>query len=266
MKHFVLFLVAIATLCGPVAAQTRVKNLYASLAPLDLTQLKNTNQAVQLNRYLFAGYNTLCLPMSASAEQLKAAAQDVRLERLVGIGQEGNKLNLYFLDCTEEGIEAGEPYLVFSPKAQYLRLRNTEAKVVAENLNTVRMTDNAGNTVTFGSSWETLHKEGYYGIPALQDTELLESVLIRTDAEKAFLPTRCGFNWEEQSASATELCIKHIQSLSETTNVKVLPKANEIVDVYDLKGNLVKKQVKRSEALQLLQRGVYVIGGDVIAK
>lgn len=263
MKHFVLSLVAAATLCVPATAQTRVKNLYANFAPLDLAQLQNTEQTVQLNRHLFAGYNTLCLPMSATAKQLAAAAQDIRLERLVGIAQEGNKLNLYFLDCTSEGIEAGEPYLVFSPKMQYLRLKNTEVETVAPHLHTVRMTDNAGNTVTFGSTWEAMHKEGYYGIPALQDTEVLESVLIRTDADKTFLPTRCGFNWEAQNLSATELCIKHIKSLSEATGINAQPQAKALVDVYDLKGNLVKKQVSRSEALQMLQHGVYVVDGKL---
>ena len=243
MKHLVLSLVAAATLCMPAMAQNRVKNLYTSSETLDLAQLSSTEQPVQLNRYLFAGYNTLCLPMSVGADQL----QGVTLERFVGIKQEGNTLCLYFLDCTDGGIEAGTPYLVYSPQAQYLRLRNDQATTIAENLKNVRISDEQGNSVSFGSSWETIRKDGRYGIPAKQDVYPLESVLIRTEADKAFLPTRCGFNWEQQSATATELCIRHIKSLAEATGISGLDTQSKADGaIYDLSGrkiNTAKKGV-----------------------
>ena len=265
MKHFVLALVAAATLCTPAAAQTqnRVKNLYASSAKLNLELLQSTEQTVQLNRYLFAGYNTLCLPMSLTAEQLGAAASDIRIERLAAIAQEGNVLNLYFVDCTSEGLQAGMPYLIFSPKAQYLRVKNTDNEGFDTDAQTIRMTDNQGNQVAFGSSWETIRKDGRYGIPAKQNVEVLESVLIRTEADKAFLPTRCGFSWEQQSATASELKIQHVSSLAalETTGIRSVG-ANAIVDVYDLKGNLVKKQAVRGNLG--LPRGIYIIGGEKV--
>ena len=240
MKHFVLSLVAVATLCVPVTAQNRVKNLYASSETLDFEQLKNTEQTVQLNRYLFAGYNTLCLPMSASADQL----QGVTLERFVGMKQEGSTLSLYFLDCTEDGIEAGTPYLVYSLTAQYLRLKNTEALVIDNGLKSVRLSDENGNTVSFGSSWELVRKDGRYGIPAKQEVYPLESILIRTEIDKAFLPTRCGFNWEKQSASATELSIKHIKSLSEATGIKAIDTQSTANAIYDLSGRKVSTAKK----------------------
>ncbi len=235
MKHLVLSLVAAATLCVPAGAQNRVKNLYTTSGTLNFEQLKNTEQTVQLNRYLFAGYNTLCLPMSVGAEQL----QGVTLERFVGMKQEGNTLNLYFLDCTESGIEAGTPYLVYSPKSHYLRLKNTDALGLSNRLSNVRLSDEQGNTISFGSSWETIRKEGLYGIPAKQETFPLESILIRTEADKAFLPTRCGFNWETQSATATELSIKHIKSLDEATGIRTIESAAGSNATYDLSGRKV---------------------------
>ena len=48
--------------------------------------------------------------------------------------------------------------------------------------------------VSLHSSWTVQRQEGRYGIPAKQETTPLESILIRTDSEKAFLPTRCGFS------------------------------------------------------------------------
>ena len=75
------------------------------------------------------------------------------MERLAAIGQEGNTLCLYFVDCTADGIQAGMPYLVFSPEKQYLRAKNTEAVALDNELVTLRMNDGQGNQVAFGSSW-----------------------------------------------------------------------------------------------------------------
>ena len=217
-----------------VFAQGQVKNVYASTQKLNVEQLQNTEKTTQLNRYLFAGYNTLCVPMSLTAEQLG----DVTVERFAGILQEGNVLNLYFVDCTSEGIQAGVPYLVYSPKSQYLRMKNSEALRVNNELKAVRMTDNKGNAVTFSSNWETVKKDGLYGIPAQQNVTPLESVLIRTQADKAFLPTRCGFSWDVQASSASELRIVHIGQ-NELAAIKNINVQNTSENAYDLSGRKV---------------------------
>lgn len=265
MKHFVLALVAAATLSVPATAQNRVKNVYASSCTLDVQMLQNNDQTVQLNRYLFAGYNTLCLPMSMSADQLAAA--EVSVERLVAIGQQGSVLRLYFVDCTNEGVEAGMPYLIYSAKQQYLRVKNTDALTVSSELTTVRMTDEAGNQIAFSSSWETLAKDGLYGIPAQQDVTPLQSVLIRTSADKSFLPTRCGFSWEKQSATATDVEIVHIGSMAELSvlGISSLNSPDALVDVYDLKGNVVRRQVKNADVKSSLPRGLYIVGGQKVS-
>ena len=234
MKQLLLTLTMVTALSTSAFAQGQVKNVYASNNKLNIELLQNTNQTTQLNRYLFAGYNTLCVPMSMTAEQLG----DVKAERLAGIQQEGDVLNLYFVECTNEGIQAGVPYLVYSPKSQYLRIKNSEALTVNNELRAIRMSDNAGNTVTFSSNWETVKKDGLYGIPAQQNVTPLESVLIRTQADKAFLPTRCGFSWDEQASSARELRIVHT-SQSELTAIKNLKLQNASSNAYDLSGRKV---------------------------
>ena len=167
MKRLVLTMAAAAVMCSQSAtAQNRVKTMYTETQSLMVEQVESAEQTVQLNRYLMAGYNTLCLPMSLNAEQLQAAAKGVTVERFVGIRQEGTTLCLYFTDCTNSGIEAGVPYLIFSPTAQYLRARNTESDGIDTELKTIRMIDGQGNQVAFGSSWELRSKEGLYGIPA----------------------------------------------------------------------------------------------------
>ena len=244
MKRLLLSLVAVAALCVPATAQNKVKNLYTSSSALDCSQLLNTAQTVQLNRYLMAGYNTICLPMSVDAAVWQNASHGARLESFVGIAQDGNVLNLYFLDCTAEGVEAGVPYLVYSPVAQNIRLKNTEAAGIGDGLRQVRLSDEQGNTITFGSSWERQSRDGMYGIPAKQETTPLESILIRTDGEKVFLPTRCGFNWDAQSATATELHICHIKSIDEATGISAISETSANGATYDLNGRRVTTPTK----------------------
>lgn len=238
MKRFLLSMVALATLCVPASAQNRVKNVYTSLNSLDCAVVTDAAQPVILHRYLLAGYNSICLPMSVSAEQMQQAVEGVRLERLVGMKQEGSTLNLYFMDCTNEGVEAGLPYLIFSPKTINMRLSNTDATRLSDELQVVRLSDQRGNTVSFGSSWEVVREDGLYGIPAKQDTPLLESILIRTTMDKSFLPTRCGFNWEQQGNGATDLVVRHIQSLDEATGINDIKSSNG-TSLYDLNGRKV---------------------------
>lgn len=265
MKHFVLLSLATAMICGQSAlAQRTVKNLYTESKTLQVEQVATAAETVQLNRYLFAGYNTLCLPLSLSGEQVAKTAPGLKVERLAAINQEGNTLCLYFVDCTAEGIEAGMPYLVFSPKTQYLRIKNSDATEVSTDIKTVQMTDAAGNRLSFSSSWEQRQKEGHYGIPAKQNVEVLESVLIPTTRETTFLPTRCEFCWEQQAPTATAIEIKHAANFSDVTAIKGMKNLGERVDIYDLKGNVVKKGVDAAQVKAELPAGVYIIDGEKV--
>ena len=240
MKQFVLVMMMATAVCTTALAQNKVKNVYASSEKLNIEMLQNSDQTVQLNRYFFAGYNTLWLPMSVSAEQLG----DVKVERFAGIQQEGDVLNLYFVECTNDGIQAGVPYLVYSPKSQYLRIKNTDAMMIDNQLTAIHMNDGKGNMVTFGSSWEVSDKEGRYGIPAQQKVTPLEAVLIKTTAEQKFLPTRCGFTWDMQNATAKELRIVHLAE-SEVTAIKnVTMMKNADDNIYDLNGRKVSQNSK----------------------
>jgi len=240
MKQFVLAMMMATAVCTTAIAQNKVKNVYASSEKLNIEMLQNSNQSVQLNRYFFAGYNTLCLPMTVSAEQLG----DIKVERFVGIQQEGDVLNLYFVECTSDGIKAGVPYLVYSPKSQYLRIKNSDAIMIDSQLSPIHVSDGKGNVVTFGSSWEISDKAGRYGIPAQQKVTPLEAVLVKTTAEQKFLPTRCGFTWDMQNSTAKELRIVHLAA-SEVTAIKnVTIKKNTDDNLYDLNGRKVNNTSK----------------------
>lgn len=256
MKQIVLTMMALATFSA-VTAQ-KVKSLYTETQTLKVEQVQNTEMPVQVNRYLFAGYNSICLPMTLSDEQLAATAKDIRVERLAAIRQEGATLQLLFVDCTNEGIEAGMPYLIFSPMRQYLRAKNTEANAIDTEIKTVRMDDGKGNQVSFSSSWTSRQKNGLYGIPAKQNVEILESVLVRTTEELSFLPTRCGFSWEQQAPSAEKLEIVHVSPADVTAIKELKQKGTTDNRYYDLNGRNINKPS---------QKGVYIHEGkQVIVK
>ena len=244
MKRLVLTMTMAMALTTTAFAQNRVKNIYASSPKLDMELMQNSEQTVQLNRYFFAGYNTLCLPFSLTADQLAVAAKDLKVERLAGIQQQGETLTLLFVECTADGIMAGMPYLVYSPTSQYLRVKNSDVLTFDSEIKAVRMSDNNGNVITFGSGWESIEKAGRYGIPAKQDVTPLESILIRTSSDQAFLPTRCGFMWDQQSPSATKIEIKHA-AMSDVTAINAITHDNATDAVsYDLQGRQLTKSSK----------------------
>lgn len=256
MKQLVLAMTMAMALSTAAFAQNKVKNIYASSEKLDMELMQNSEQTVRLNRYFFAGYNTLCLPFSLTADQLAVTAKDLKVERLAGIQQQGETLYLLFVDCTAEGIQAGMPYLVYSPTAQYLRVTNTDVLSFDTELKSVRMSDNNGNVVTFGSGWEIIGKAGRYGIPAKQDVTPLESILIRTNAEQTFLPTRCGFMWDQQSSTANKLEIKHA-ALSDVTAINGITQDNAADAVnYDLQG---RKVTSTSKGLRIVNGHTVVV-------
>ena len=264
MKKITLALLTM--LAMQTASAQSTKYVFTSSQTLNTKPLTEAGQAFQLNRTLLAGYNTICLPVSLDAEQLQAAAKDVQLERLVSIKQEGDVLNLYFMDCTKEGVQAGVPYLIYSPIVQNLKVKSGQCGATDLEIKNITLNDDNGNQVTFNSSWTAIQAKGRYGIPAQQDAYILESVLIRTDADKTFLPTRCGFIWNKQSVTATSLNIKHVTSMSGIeTSIAKLQAAGTKVDIYDTKGALVKKQTTVSDAISTLPTGIYVIGGEKFA-
>lgn len=202
----------------------------------------------QVSRYFIAGYNTICLPFSVSAEDLQqAVGEGVMLEKLVGV--EGNEL--LFMDVTESGIEAGKPYLIYCPTTKYAYFTNKDAQVLSQpSVVTV-----AGVSMT--SYFTKAMPTGVWGIPAKQDTDILQSVLVEINNDKQFLPTRCGISCK----NILNPTIKHIASMNggETIIANLYAK-NAVVDVYSTNGTLVSKGIRMNDT-QSLPKGIYVVNG-----
>ena len=112
--------------------------------------------------------------------------------------------------------------------------------------------------------WNVRQKNGLYGIPAKQNVEILESVLVRTTEDLSFLPTRCGFSWEQQSATAQKLEIVHMSPAEVTAIGQLKADSNADQTIYDLSGRRVERSsfnVQRSTA-----KGIYIKDGKKIVK
>lgn len=271
MKHFTFTLLLAAALAGPLTASAATegnKKLYISTsnARLNVPQTAGQTLDITLFRSLYAGYNTLCLPFDMTADEVKETFGDVKLERLSACRQNGAALELYFTDCTDEGIEAGQPYLIYSPVNKSAWVKLTDVRTATNEPAAVTVSDAHGNRVTFRGVFEKTSPVGRYGIPAAQALEgEVKSILVRTDGTKHFLPTRCGIEWDAQTNGATELVIKHMAAsadLGSTTGIDAVQAQDGAVDVYALNGVLVKSQVSVSELSRTLPKGIYVINGE----
>lgn len=249
MRKF--YAIACAILMGASATVSAQKTVYLSTSStMNFAKVTEATTNVYLNRVLYAGYNTICLPFSVSAEDLQTlVGEGVMLEKLAKV--EGSTLT--FLDVTSDGIEAGMPYLIFSPKQQTVRFQTDKMTLVTE-----------AQVLTIGGAsmsgkYAPTQEAGLYGIPAQQDTDILQSILIRTEADKTFLPTRCGFKVSNPDVAPV---IAHVTSLNEATPLSKLMADNAKVNVYTIGGAAVKKNIRINDAMNSLTPGVYVVNGQ----
>lgn len=251
-KTHILAIVALALAAiTPAQAQTTKElKLYTMGNTLAVEKITSQTSAVAISRYLFAGYNSICLPFDMTVEEVKAAAgDDVQLERMARV----DNGELYFLDCTSEGIQAGKPYLIYVPttKSVYFRTSNLS------NLQQAPIPVTMGG-VTMSGEWNKTTDEHLMGIPALQETDLLQAILIRTGGEKNFYPTRCSF-----ATDAAEVpVIKHVTSLEDQTSIQQLIDQDARVNVYLPNGTLVQRNIRMSKAMSTLPSGMYVTNGQ----
>lgn len=251
MKKF--YAIAIALLMGATGTISAQKTVgFSTTTKLNFERVTENTTSVYLTRKFFAGYNTICLPFSVSAEQAKAlVGEGYMLEKLAKVEGE----TLFFLDVTDKDIQAGVPYLIYSPTEQNVKFTNTDMLLAKEPIQL-----KVGDAVMCGK-YEPTQEMNLFGIPAQQDTDILQSILIRTEADKTFLPTRCGISYPTCKAIPS---IAHVTDLKDATSVSKLMEQNAKVMIYNMNGQLVKKNVRINDAVNSLTPGVYVVNGQKI--
>lgn len=87
------------------------EDLKASLPETELA-----DQTITLNRKVFKGWNTFCVPFALTKEQLKEAyGPDAVAKYLSGVTTDGKNTTLHFTPEAKGGIEANKAYLLYLP-------------------------------------------------------------------------------------------------------------------------------------------------------
>lgn len=245
---------------GNTLVNAQTKTLYLSTYNgTSLTAYDGQIRNVNVSRYLFNGWNTICLPFSMTTEQVNAAFGDAcRLETLIGVENNGNELMLNFGDCKSKGIEANKPYILYyTGETGFVKFLANEAEIVATP-SKLSFTDTKGVTVTFEGAMMKTPGKGLYGIPAKSNEE---SVFVNVDNfESGFHATRCFITLS--TGNSTRLSSNHVGD-GEAMSIASVVKEGETIDIYNLSGQIVAKKIS-SDRISELPKGVYVVKGKKI--
>lgn len=213
---------------------------------------------VTAERYLFTGWNTISLPFAVTEQELdEALGQGVKLERLVGVTQQGTEIVLNFQDCKAEGIQANKPYILYYP-GETSSKKFTAVTQVANEESKVTMTTSGGVEVTMSGAARKTDGMGFYGILAINNVDANFTYI---DNEKAFFyATRCyvSIPGEQQFTLTT----RHWNA-GEITSITDIAAPSDIIDVYNVLGMRVAHNIKAGEVNNLAPN-IYVVKGRKI--
>lgn len=237
-----------------------------SQTPLRLSTYSGTSleryDGVQCNvtadRQLFTGWNTVSLPFAMTEQEIdEALGQGVKLERLVGVTQQGTEITLNFQDCKAEGIQANKPYILYYPGEAGTKRLHVNAQVTNKE-SKVAMTTGGGVTVTMSGAASKTDGKGLYGILAINNVDANFTAI---DNDKAFFyATRCYISipGEQQFTLKT-----HHMGAGEVTSINEIAASDDIIDVYNVLGIRVAHNIKASEVNNLTPN-IYVVKGRKI--
>lgn len=213
---------------------------------------------VTADRYLYTGWNTISLPFVITEQEIDdALGQGVRLERLVGVNQQGTEIILNFQDCKAEGIKANTPYILYYPGESGNKRFQTNATVVDKE-SKLTMTTDCGVEVTMHGAAVKTDGMGLYGVLVINNVDANFTAI---DNDKAFFyATRCYISIPgEQQFTLTP---NHLGA-GEITSINEIAATNDIIDVYNVLGMRVAHNIKAGDVNNLAP-GIYVVKGRKI--
>lgn len=213
---------------------------------------------VTVERYLFTGWNTISLPMAVSEQEMEEVlGQGVRLERLVGVTQNGTEIVLNFQDCTSEGIHANTPYLLYYPGETGTKKLRVNAQVEKKE-SVVAMTTGGGVKVAMSGAAHKTEGKGYYGILAINNDDANFTYVDKEDV--VFYATRCFISIPGDQQFTLKA---HHMAPGEATSITDIAAATDIVDVYNVLGVRVAHNIKAGE-VNNLQPNIYIVNGQKV--
>ncbi|MBP3213417.1 MAG: hypothetical protein J6M19_01040 [Bacteroidaceae bacterium] len=252
MKKLLLMAAFALSCIGASAQQTLTLSTYKGT---DIKKYAGKKMNVTLNRYVFKGWNTISLPISMSEAEVNATfGSDCKLEKLVGVENNGTGVVLNFQNCKAEGIKANTPYILHYAGESGSKKIQAENAEVQEGESAITFTAaGTGETVTMAAAQMQTEAQGLYGILAKDNAE---AAFVNVDnTTNGFYATRCYVKLS--GGNSTLLTTNHLAE-GEVTSINAIAKQGEQVEVYNLSG------VKVADSVQGLQKGIYVVKGKKV--
>ena len=225
----------------------------------DLSKYTGKTLNVTANRYVFNGWNTISLPFSLTEAQVNETfGDDCKLERLVGVENDGQNIKLNFQACKSEGIKANIPYILYYTGTTGIKKIKAENALITDAPATITFTaEGTGETVTMSCAKHHIQASGLYGIWAKDNAD---AAFANVDgASNGFYATRCYI--QLSNGNSTTLTTNHITG--DITSISSIVKNGEKVDVYNISGVKVANKINAYE-VNRLQKGIYVVKGKKV--
>ena len=248
-----LLLAAFALGCISASAQKTLT--LSTYKGTDLAKYDGQTLNVSVSRYLFQGWNTISLPFAMSEDQVNDVfGSDCKLEKLVGVENDGVDVKLNFQDCKKEGIKANTPYILYYTGENGTKQFTTENALIVNGIASLVFTaEGTGEKITMAAAQQQTEPQGLYGILAKDNSEA--AFVNASETTNGFYATRCYVKME--NGSSKMLKTVHIGD-KEATSIKSVVNANEKVEVFNLSG------VKVADRVEGLEPGIYVVKGKTV--
>ena len=205
-------------------------------------EIEGTYNAV-LNRTFSQGWNTICLPFDAKAEDICTGANAQEYSSYTEAGLNFKKVEI---------MEAGKPYLIFCPQ-------DVTVPVTFENVSFVANAPIAvtpeGSPFSFIGSFDPISMEGRYGVANINGRDKL----VRGGASSGLYTTGSYFELQDINRVNSMLLNFDRETTGITTPDGGTSASSE--GIYTLNGVLIRKDATDTQGLK---KGIYIIGNQKV--
>lgn len=255
-----LALAALTFAAAETASAQRV--ITNTVTPKDLTAYNEQTVDLSIFRYIYKGWNTICLPVSLTETEVNDIfGSDCRLETLVGVENNGTNTKLNFKDVKPDGLKANTPYILYSEKENRVcEIRQTEAYITTGPVE-LTFTDDKGTTVTFAGATEPGSSEGIYGI--LVKDNATAAFVDASSVANGIRASRCFIQMNGGETTNT-LYSNHLDyQMTDVEEYATASGNDDLVDVYNISGIKLATAISPA-SIPTLGKGVYVVKGKKI--
>lgn len=254
-KFYLIAIMAVATLTASAQQSLNI----STYSGTNLQKYDGTECKVNVNRYVFTGWNTIAMPFEMTEAELNETfGSDCKLEKLVAAESDMNGMKIFFQDCKAEGLQANTPYILYYTGENGNKKIAKTATVLAGEAAISINARGSNEVVTMAAAQTHLDGVGFYGVLAADNSDA--KFVAVDDAKGGFYATRCYVKLSE--GNTTPLFTIHLAA-GEITGISEIASSNKKIDVYNISGMKVASGIKASE-LSNMQPGIYVVNGQKV--